>query len=298
MVWKRVGKIFEPPSEIGWMHSHASYPCVKELAPDTYAISFSSRDKTNKSSIGFMVVSLFPKPRVLELKTSPILVPGEKGFFDDSGTTPGCIITVGTQHYLYYLGWNLAVTVPFRNAIGLAISSDGKTFQKFSAAPIMDRSSEDPLTLSYPTVLRDNDEFRMWYGTTRTWSYGNHEMLHVITSARSENGINWHRSGINCIEPQNSEEYAFSRPSVIREGASYKMWFCFRGKYYKIGYAESKDGSCWERKDSQFGLDRSDEAWESEMVGYPSVVSTASGYVMFYNGNNFGKSGIGAAVWE
>ena len=34
------------------------------------------------------------------------------------------------------------------------------------------------------------------------------------------------------------------------------------------------------------------------MIAYPNVVRTQKGLTMFYNGNGFGASGIGYALWK
>jgi hypothetical protein len=39
----------------------------------------------------------------------------------------------------------------------------------------------------------------------------------------------------------------------------------------------------------------SEATWESEMVEYPYLVSHRDSTYMFYNGNGYGKSGIGLA---
>ena len=58
---------------------------------------------------------------------------GELGTFDEHGVMPTSLININNQIFLYYIGWNLATSVPFRNAIGLAISNDGgEKFEKYS----------------------------------------------------------------------------------------------------------------------------------------------------------------------
>src|SRR5206468_11075677 len=49
-------------------------------------------------------------------------------------------------------------------------------------------------------------------------------------------------------------EYAIGRPCVRRDGDRYRMWYCYRGDAYRIGYAESADGLTWIRKDHEFQL--------------------------------------------
>jgi hypothetical protein len=83
------------------------------------------------------------------------------------------------------------------------------------------------------------------------------------------------------------------------------MWYSYRGlenyrtdksNSYRIGYAESADGIEWIRKDDYLGLDVSPSGWDSEMVAYPYIYADATKKYMFYNGNGFGRSGLGCAV--
>ena len=50
------------------------------------------------------------------------------------------------------------------------------------------------------------------------------------------------------------------------------------------------------RKDSEVGIDVSDTGWDSEMIEYSYVIKQDDRYIMFYNGNGFGQSGIGYAI--
>ena len=67
---------------------------------------------------------------------------------------------------------------------------------------------------------------------------------------------------------------------------------------YRIGYAESLDGFQWIRKDEEAGIGLSESGWDSEMLAYAGVMKEKDRYIMFYNGNGFGASGIGYAVSE
>ena len=73
------------------------------------------------------------------------------------------------------------------------------------------------------------------------------------------------------------------------------MWYCSRGAAYRIGYAESADGVKWERLDAQAGITVSESGWDSEMTAYPWVFSHKSTNYMLYNGNGYGRTGIGLA---
>ena len=63
-------------------------------------------------------------------------------------------------------------------------------------------------------------------------------------------------------------------------------------------YAESKDGISWERKDDKVGIDVSESGWDSEMICYPFVFEHKGQKYLLYNGNGYGKTGLGYAVLE
>ncbi len=116
-----------------------------------------------------------------------------------------------------------------------------------------------------------------------------------IKYAESMDGLYWNREGRVCIDYECEDEYAFGRPFVMRENGIYKMWYAFRGERYKLGYAESPDGLNWKRKDNEVGLEVSLNGWDSEMVEYPFIFDFKGERYMFYNGNGYGKTGIGLA---
>jgi hypothetical protein len=285
------------------MHSHAANPFAEIISDDRLRVYFSSRDNTNRSHITF--VELNPKDnfRVIRISEAPILRPGEPGLFDDSGTAMGYMLTVGKKKYLYYLGWNLKVTVPWLNTIGLAIGDNsGDEFVKHGRVPIMDRSEEDPFTISYPSILVENGVFRMWYGSNLRWGKDETTMNHVIKYAESAEGITWKRSALCVVDLIHEGEYALSKPFVIRDDDKYRMWYSYRGRgnirTYRIGYAESPDGLAWTRMDDKVGIDVSPEGWDSEMICYPCIFDYGGGRYMLYNGNGYGRTGFGIAVLE
>jgi hypothetical protein len=211
----------------------------------------------------------------------------------------GCIISVDQTKYLYFLGWNLGVTVPWRNSIGLAISNnDSVNFVKYQKAPIIDRGPADPYSVSYPAVLREDGVWKMWYGSNLAWGALQSEMAHVIKYAESTDGIHWNRQNVIAIGFKNSNEYAISKPCVLKDQNKYKMWYSYRGTAYRIGYAESEDGKVWERMDDNAGIDVSESGWDSEMIEYPCVFDYNGERYMLYNGNRYGKTGMGLAVLE
>lgn len=282
------------------MRSHAANPVAEHRGGDLFRIYFSSRDERNRSSIGWVEIDLRRPGTALRLAQRPVLEPGPPGAFDDSGTSMGWLAAQPDgRRLLYYVGWNLGVTVPWRNSIGVASSADADApFEKHSRAPILDRHEIDPYSLSYPCVLAEGGSWTMWYGSNLAWGAAQEQMSHVIKRAESRDGIEWLRDGAVALGLRGRGEFALSRPCVLKQGGLYRMWYSFRGERYRIGYAESADGRRWMRLDERAGIDVSPSGWDSESIEYPHVFDHAGVRYMLYNGNGYGRTGFGLAVLE
>jgi len=212
------------------------------------------------------------------------------------------------QIWLYYSGWNRRVEVPYSNWTGLAVSEDGGfTFKRMFPGPIIDRTPEEVFSATGAYVVRENGTWHMWYASGVDWIEINEKLeeYYVIKHASSNDGINWNRDNSKLL-PSKKDFEPTHRPSVIKLGEAYHMWFCYRGledfrdggNSYRIGYAGSRDMKTWERDDEKAGIDVSKEGWDSRMIAYPYVVETKNHTYMFYNGNGFGASGFGYAVLD
>lgn len=298
MDWQKLGRIFCPNNNFSWMVSHAANPFAEKISEQIVRIYFTCRDAISRSHVGYIDVDFKNDFEIVNMGDKPVIAPGLAGTFDDSGTAMGYLINVGASKFLYYLGWNLKVTVPWLNTIGLAIWNDSKqNFEKNSMAPLLDRSNEDPYTISYPSVLFDNGIYRMWYGSNLKWGKTSEEMDHVIKYAESKDGVNWNRTNKIHIDLNYPEEYALSKPYVVKSSDNYEMWYSYRGhnKSYRIGYATSNDGNTWVRNDKA-GIDIAADGWDSEMICYPCIFDFDDKRYMLYNGNGYGKTGVGIAV--
>jgi|ERR1051326_345114 hypothetical protein len=299
MKWTKLGILFRTENNHPWMLTHAANPAAEHLHDNIFRLYFSCRDSDSRSYIAYADVDLGPPFVVLKVADHPLLAPGEIGTFDDSGVSFSCLTQIGGRKYLYYLGWNLGVTVPWRNSIGLAVyDPKTQTFERHGKAPLLDRSEADPYSISYPFILEDNGIYRMWYGSNLSWGREHNAMAHVIKYAESVDALHWTRKGIIALTFKDASEYALSRPCVIKEHGQFKMWYSYRGETYRIGYAESADGISWTRKDEEVGIDVSVSGWDSEMIEYPFVFEHKGERYMLYNGNNYGKTGIGLAVLD
>lgn len=306
MRWVKQGCIFRVDGQLPWMVSHAAVPLPRLLDDARLRIYFGPRDAEGRTRIAFLDVDAVDPTRVLELHDRPALDLGRLGTFDDSGAMPGSLVSVGDDLYLFYIGWNRGVSVPYRNAIGLAVSTDGGvSFSRVHDGPVVDRNAREPYFTTTPYVMLENGTWRMWYASATGWTTvdGRPEPVYVIKYAESADAVTWRRDDVTCIVPRSPDE-ASTRPWVVRDSDTYRMWYCFRGirgyrhnrQSYRIGYAESSDGVSWTRKDEHAGIAVSDNGWDCEMVAYPSVYQYRGTSHLLYNGNGFGTTGMGHAV--
>jgi hypothetical protein len=298
MRWEKRGRIFEPRGDYPWIATHAALPVVLPLPGGDLRIYVSGRDERGRARIGSFETSL-DGGEVRNLTPEPVVDLGPLGAFDDSGVTSSCAVERDGRIYLYYTGWALGVTVPFYFYGGLAVSDDrGESFEKVSAAPILERSDVDPFLTASPWVIVDDGVWRMWYVSCCRWEMHEGAPRHYyhIRYAESADGIAWKRTGHVAVDFETADEYAFARPCVVKDEDVYRMWYAVRGERYRIGYAESRDGLRWERRDALGGVEPSADGWDSEMVEYPVVFDRGATRCMLYNGNGYGKSGVGLAT--
>jgi hypothetical protein len=300
-VWRRVGRIFVPPRRAPWMLSHASCPVALRLQGSVYRVYFSTRDASGRSSVGYFDFDLRRPSSPLEIAPRPVLSPGPPGTFDDRGVTASSIVRHRGRLFLYYLGWNLSPSSPFRNSIGLAVSLDasGRRFRRYEG-PVLDRDQEDPYSLSFPWVLKERGRFRMWYASNVGWgsrrpSRMKETMAYAIKFADSRDGFVWRRRGTS-LAPRGGRERIVTKPCVVRDERGYRMWFCRRGRTYAIAEAASADGRRW--SGVRPALTPGAAGWEDEAVAYPFVFVHRESRYMLYNGNDYGREGIGLAVEE
>jgi len=298
--WRKIGQIYCPSGEKDWRQSHAAVPIAEHVEGDVFKIYFSSRSKFNQSFTGYVVVDITRPQSILELSANPVLTPGNLGEFDDSGAMATWLAHHNGMRFLYYIGWNLGITVPFRNSIGLAVDKDGGQFIRYASGPILDRTMLEPHFVASCCVIPGVDKWRMWHLSCTDWIIrnGKPEHRYHIKYAESSDGVSWRREGVVAIDYLDSAEYAISRPSVIRDEDRWRMWFSRRGSSYRIGYAESDDGIRWERLDAHCGIDVSESGWDCEMIEYPFVFDHGGVRYMLYNGNGYGKTGFGLAVLD
>ena len=306
--WEKLGRLYSPETATGQckprhpkLLSHAANPLPVRMDGNVYRVFYSGRDAANRSSVGAVDIDIVSR-QVVHDHEQPFFEHGPSGSFYEAGVSIGNCYEAEGVRYMGFMGWQNPPDGHWRGDIGRLIVHPDLTLQLDDLAPLMASDAVDPISLSYPWVLEpEGGDFRMWYGSTKTWDAGNGEMIHVINFATSTDGHHWIRKGL-AVPYQPGLAQAFSRPTVAKKaGSGYEMWFSYRsgrGEKYRIGYAASSDGTKWQLNLPGTGIGVSEYGWDSEMIEYPFVFDHAGKKYMLYNGNGHGKTGFGLAILQ
>ena len=125
-----------------------------------------------------------------------------------------------------------------------------------------------------------------------------------VAYAVSDDGINWKKPLDDLmIAPRAFDhdryEYISSKPFILEDGDTWRMWISSCSPRYRIHSLRSPDGLAWEWNDSgplgELGIGDAG-AFDDVQRSYAAVVRHGDEYRMWYTGNNFGGAGMGYAV--
>jgi predicted GH43/DUF377 family glycosyl hydrolase len=242
------------------------------------------------------------------------------------------VISVGSTSYMYCEGLN---TTSDTHAIGLATSTDGVHWTKGSGPVLQATTGAWDLTeVRYPSVVKNGTNYLMVYqgigsGTAlglatstdgMNWTkhsgavvttlgvhsaYVPGSLLYIsgqyvlyytvdgyIGRMTSTNGVSWNDGGA-VLSPSG---VVFSRPAVIYDGTTYRMWYTriadandgtegTSGLFsVTIGYADSPDGETWTTYGNPILTAGAAGAWDRPGVGDPSVTYDGTTFRMWYVG--------------
>ena len=299
--WKKRGLLYEPSGD----YTHGSHPCAICIGGDRFVIAFTRRDAQQKSHIFLSRAIVSDGQVVLEGEPKLALEPGAPCYFDCDGVISVCLVEHGGNYYLYYVGWqNLPEGLWICDTGRARLDPVALTLTREFAGPVLGRDKANPLFAAATAFHVEDGLWQTWYNSGIRWekTAGGWKHYYGIHYAHSANGLDWICEPGMCLPFADEYEYAFGRPSVIRTGGTYYMWYAHRATRtidtYRIGFASSRDGRHWERRDAFAGIDVSPSGWDSEMICYPSVFEHRGTAYMLYNGNGYGRTGFGLAVME
>jgi hypothetical protein len=203
----------------------------------------------------------------------PVLHPGDRGRFDDQGVMPSCL--VGSS--LYYTGWNTDKgDVPYGHGIGIADWDEpSQSLKRRFEGPLVDRCVSVPFLANSPCVTQADEKWEMIFCNGRGWEM-NFPVYGLTRLTSTDPAFSCNRNFEDIVWPAGT---ACSRATKIHDSILFAMKK--RNEFYQIFSLQNQE--------LKLILQKSNSTWESEMVCYPYY---CDGFI-FYNGNGYGKSGIG-----
>lgn len=201
-----------------------------------------------------------------------------------------CVIYKDGIYHMWFIGMvrQLDFTYGF-TAMGYATSKD-KIHWDIRKEPVMTAELPWEKTSLYcPHVLWDEEQriYRMWY------SGGEQYECDAIGYATSTDGIHWKKYGGNPIFSADPSQFwdclKVEACYVIRHEDWYYMFYLGMDadRHPAIGLARSKDGiTGWERHPDNPIVAGSEGYWDWLCICKPTVLKTADGFLMWYNGVN------------
>ena len=302
MKFIKKGKVLSWDKPNKWWQSHTMAPTAVYLN-GKIRVYLGAWDGNGISRITYIDLDAKNPGKVLYINDNkPIVDIGRDGMFDDNGVFPAHAVVIDGEIFLYYTGFQKGFKIPHYNFGGLAKSKDGNTFERVSEAPVLDRTDEGLLVRAGQSVLKEDGVFRTVYsmGSGFIFVGGKERPTYDIAYQESDNGIDFKRKGIKILECNYEVEHGLGRPQICKIRDIYYVFYTRRmiDMKYFIGCAYSTDASVWMKHENVFSeIHHSESGFDSEMIYFPSVVYVPDfdKYLLFYCGNNFGKTGIGFA---
>lgn len=304
MKWQKKGFICSSESfDLPWYKKNTMVPLPYLIDSERLRIFVTMCDAQNIGRIGFVDVDPSNPSSIIDYSRQPILDIGEPGSFSDNGVLTSSLLELDGKLYLYYSAYQSCQKIPYLIFSGVAASEDGgNTFNNLTRAPILDRVDDEIFMRSSPTVIKEANDFWVWYTSDARNGWVNvgekprpcYDMKRIIVASPTD----WPRiPGNICVSVLGEDEFGIAKPTVWKEDGLYKVIYAIRSlsKGYRLGYAESLDGIHFERRDAQIGIDVSDTGWDSEMITFPERYSYRGRTYLFYCGNHYGMAGMGYA---
>ncbi|KAB0671375.1 hypothetical protein F6V30_01980 [Oryzomonas sagensis] len=198
-----------------------------------------------------------------DLPNNPILGLGSPGDWDENGVAHPSVIERSGQIMMYYSGFGLE-----GEQIGLANSTDGVSFTKFSGNPVVKLGGMgewDSGGVDHPSIIHDGKQYVMAY---RGWASGTTDIHSSIGIATSYDGINWTKNPSNPVlrpgPPGSWDDYGVLAPRLWFDSGVYNMNYSGKPNntlLSSIGHAQATSLASWVKSNKNPIIYAGDYSW-------------------------------------
>lgn len=239
-----------------------------------------------------------------QLAAGPLLEV-QPGDWDELSVLAPSVIRLGGETLLYYAG-----TADEDFSLGIARSSDGQTFTRYSGNPILGPAATGAVEGDWDYYAQNTPHALLVDG--RVWLYytgrGDTAGSLSIGLATSDDGLRFTRESTPVLSPTGAEADfdggGVAHPSVLLRspdrtdnpmGATrvFEMWYA--SGTLAIGYALSTDGRSFQRYCKGAVFTGRPGSWDRRLVKSPEVIWAEGRYRMSYSGCGQGCYQVGWA---
>lgn len=279
--------------------THAMLP-TPILLEDRIRVYFASCDKDLRGRIWRVDLELEAPWRVIERSRDPVMDVGGAGAFDCDGVNPSQVMWCGDRLRLYYIGWRrVSEDTPYTLFAACSESRDGGLSFPNASEPMLAPSATEPLFRTAPFVYRAGGGWSILYiGGGRFVSEGAKRLpIYGLRQAFSEDGLVWPKEGRLLLAPdEQAGELGFGRPVVWSEGGEAQLYLSMRSRTgYQLVRGRLQDAEAGLRRFER-ALNFEQAPWATGMTCFGAPCRVGRTELLFYNGDQFGRTGFGLAV--
>mgnify|MGYP002846944662 CR=1 FL=1 len=274
---------------------YPSSSCVLSNSEKEIILILTARTKENFSKLFKLNLNLSSKEKKI---SGPILELGEKGAFDEKGTSYPCVVNYKNSKKLFYTGWSNNSGNAYLNRLAMT-SMDKKSSEKTF---LNIKSKKEKITeIGSIDIKYFNEIFYMFFTRFNSWKDKNPN--YNFSVARSDNLEDWiHEESFNLDQINGTESGMICKPSIIKHGSIFYMFFCHRiiTSDYKIGFASSSNFFNWKLVNKNIFADLDLQNWCKKGQSYPNILFNKfnNTFYLFFAGNAFGEDGFGFAKFN
>lgn len=293
--WRKLGRVLQA-SGAPLSRSHVMLPTPFVLA-DRVRVFYAACDADLRGRIFFADFEPEPPFALMALRTEPVLDLGSPGAFDCDGVNPSQVIETQDGLALLYIGWRRGpADQPYTLFAGVAVSGDqGQSFAR-NPGPLLPPRAGERLFRTAPFIQRDDRGYRLLYiggdafldgeGARRTPVYS-------LMEQRSAGLWDWDGPARVLMAPDlEAGEVGFGRPVITPDGRLMVSLRTHAG--YRLVETDL-DFDPQTRPPFMPVVPPPFEPWEAAMTCFGAPCVAGANELLFYNGDGYGRSGLGLA---